>query len=108
MFLSVTTSASAPCKSAVARWVKAWARVTNDVPLAISYSTGAATRTYIPDFIVIDNAGVHWVVEGKADGEIRQEAAEDGLSSSGRDRPFGLFASQNAEELPSRQLRGRN
>jgi type III restriction enzyme len=50
--------------------VKAWTRVTSDVPLAISYSTGAATRTYIPDFIVIDDAGVHWVVEGKADGEM--------------------------------------
>jgi type III restriction enzyme len=50
--------------------VKAWTRVANDVPLAISYSTGAATRTYIPDFIVIDDAGVHWVVEGKADGEM--------------------------------------
>ncbi len=50
--------------------VKAWARVANDVPLAISYSTGAATRIYIPDFIVIDDAGVHWVVEGKADGEM--------------------------------------
>jgi type III restriction enzyme len=66
--------------------VKAWARVTNDVPLAISYSTGAATRTYIPDFIVIDNAGVHWVVEGKADGEMsdvtvlaKRDAAKDWL-----------------------------
>ena len=50
--------------------VSAWARITNDVPLAISYSTGAATRTYIPDFIVLDGEGTHWVVEGKADGEM--------------------------------------
>ena len=50
--------------------VTAWARITNDVPLAISYSTGAATRTYIPDFIVLDGEGTHWVVEGKADGEM--------------------------------------
>jgi type III restriction enzyme len=50
--------------------VAAWARVTSDVPLSISYTTGAAQRNYIPDFIVIDEQAVHWVVEGKADGEM--------------------------------------
>jgi type III restriction enzyme len=50
--------------------VKAWTRVTNDVPLAIAYSTGAASRMYIPDFIVIGEDGVYWIVEGKADSEM--------------------------------------
>jgi type III restriction enzyme len=34
------------------------------------YMEGAIQRGYIPDFIVIDDADVHWVVEGKADSEM--------------------------------------
>ncbi len=50
--------------------IKAWTRITDEVPLSVSYSTGAATRNYHPDFIVIDTSGVLWVVEGKADSEM--------------------------------------
>jgi type III restriction enzyme len=50
--------------------MKAWARVTSTVPLSIAYTTGATTRAYTPDFIVIDDQGTHWIVEGKADGEM--------------------------------------
>jgi type III restriction enzyme len=50
--------------------VKAWARVTNTVPLAIPYLVGAIQRTYMPDFIVIDDTGVLWIVEGKADSDM--------------------------------------
>jgi type III restriction enzyme len=50
--------------------VAAWVRVKADVPLHIGYTTGAITRTYVPDFIVIDTHGVHWIVEGKANAEM--------------------------------------
>jgi type III restriction enzyme len=50
--------------------VKAWVRISNTVPLAIPYLVGAIQRTYMPDFIVIDDGGVHWIVEGKADSEM--------------------------------------
>lgn len=50
--------------------VKAWVRVNNTVPLAIPYLIGAIQRTYMPDFIVVDDQGVHWIVEGKADSEM--------------------------------------
>lgn len=50
--------------------VAAWVRVTADVPLHIGYTQGAITRTYLPDFIVIDDHGTHWVVEGKANSEM--------------------------------------
>jgi type III restriction enzyme len=39
-------------------------------PLAISYSTEAATRFYHPDFIVVDDEGTHYIVEGKAASEM--------------------------------------
>ena len=50
--------------------VKAYARITNTVPLQIGYTTGAITRTYVPDFLVITDDGSHWIVEGKADSEM--------------------------------------
>ncbi len=50
--------------------VKAWQRITNTVPLTIPYRAGATDRQYTPDFIVIADDGVHWIVEGKADGEM--------------------------------------
>ena len=31
---------------------------------------GATDRQYTPDFIVITDNGVHWIVEGKADSEM--------------------------------------
>lgn len=50
--------------------VAAWTRVMPNLPLRIAYRTGAVSRYYVPDFIVIDTDGVHWVVEGKADSEM--------------------------------------
>jgi len=50
--------------------VKAWIRVDNTVPLRINYLVGAIQREYMPDFIVIDDQGTHWIVEGKADTEM--------------------------------------
>ena len=50
--------------------VKAWQRITNTVPLTIPYRHGANDRQYTPDFIVITDDGVHWIVEGKADSEM--------------------------------------
>lgn len=47
--------------------VKAWVRIDETVPLRITYLAGAVQRQYEPDFIVIDDAGVHWIVEGKRD-----------------------------------------
>ena len=52
--------------------IAAWVRVESDVPLAISYSTGAATRFYHPDFIVVDDEGTHYIVEGKRDSEMTE------------------------------------
>lgn len=50
--------------------VKAWVRIDQSVPLRITYLMGAIQREYEPDFIVIDEAGVHWIVEGKSDAEM--------------------------------------
>jgi protein gp37 len=50
--------------------VKAWVRIDETVPLRITYLAGAIQRQYEPDFIVIDDAGVHWIVEGKRDVEM--------------------------------------
>ena len=50
--------------------VLAWVRVVAGVPLRIMYLQGAVQREYEPDFIVIDDGGVHWIVEGKADTEM--------------------------------------
>lgn len=50
--------------------VKAWVRVDHTVPLRINYLSGAVQRDYMPDFIVIDDNDVHWIVEGKADTEM--------------------------------------
>jgi type III restriction enzyme len=50
--------------------VKAWVRIDQSVPLRITYLMGAIQREYEPDFIVIDDQGVHWIVEGKSDVEM--------------------------------------
>jgi len=50
--------------------VKAWVRVDHTVPLRINYLSGAVQREYMPDFIVIDDNDIHWIVEGKADSEM--------------------------------------
>jgi len=53
--------------------VRAWVRITHTVPLAIAYRSGAGTRTYIPDFVVIDEQGIYWIVEGKRDDEMSND-----------------------------------
>jgi len=53
--------------------IRAWVRLTRNVPLIIAYQSGAGTRTYYPDFIVIDEPGVYWIVEGKRDDEMTSD-----------------------------------
>lgn len=50
--------------------IRAWARVDQTVPLRIAYFSGAIQRMYEPDFIVIDEAGTYWIVEGKRNDEM--------------------------------------
>lgn len=54
----------------VTKGVKAWIRIDSDVPLRIPYFVGAIQHSYEPDFIVIDDQDVRWVVEGKANDEM--------------------------------------
>jgi type III restriction enzyme len=53
--------------------IKTWVRIDNTVPLRINYLVGAIQREYEPDFIVIDNADMHWIVEGKSDVEMTSQ-----------------------------------
>ena len=53
--------------------LKTWVRIDDTVPLRISYLMGAIQREYEPDFIVIDEADVHWIVEGKSDSEMTSQ-----------------------------------
>ena len=50
--------------------IKTWVRIDELVPLRITYLMGAIQREYEPDFIVIDDADTHWIVEGKSDVEM--------------------------------------
>lgn len=50
--------------------VRAWVRIDNEVPIRIPYFIGPIQRTYVPDFLVLDDAGGWWVVEGKADDDL--------------------------------------
>lgn len=68
--------------------VKAWIRVDHTVPLRITYLAGAVQRSYEPDFIVIDEHGTYWIVEGKADSEMtntvvlaKRDAARDWINT---------------------------
>ncbi|GHJ60873.1 hypothetical protein NOK12_33910 [Nocardioides sp. OK12] len=54
--------------------VQAWIRINDTVPLRIPYHVSAIQRQYEPDFIVIDNQGTYWIVEGKADSEMTSNA----------------------------------
>ncbi len=56
--------------------VDAWLRVDETVPLRIDYSMGAFGRQYEPDFVVIDEDGVHWIVEGKRNSEMNSPVVE--------------------------------
>ena len=50
--------------------IRAWVRIVESVPLQLPYLRGAVQHFYRPDFLVIDDAGTHWLVEGKADGDM--------------------------------------
>lgn len=50
--------------------VRAWVRIDETVPLRITYLSGAIQRQYEPDFVVIDDDNVHWIVEGKRDSDM--------------------------------------
>ena len=54
--------------------VKAWQRISWNVPLAITYRLNEGNRTYIPDFIVVEDDGTpdgrYWIVEGKANRDL--------------------------------------
>jgi type III restriction enzyme len=53
--------------------IKTWVRIDESVPLRINYLIGAIQREYEPDFIVIDDADNHWIVEGKRDDEMASQ-----------------------------------
>jgi type III restriction enzyme len=53
--------------------IKTWVRIDNSVPLRITYLIGAIQREYEPDFIVIDDADIHWIIEGKRDDEMTSQ-----------------------------------
>ena len=50
--------------------IKAWVRVNETVPLRITYLQGAIQREYEPDFIVVDEDGTYWIVEGKSNKDM--------------------------------------
>lgn len=56
--------------------VDAWLRVDESVPLRIDYSMGAFGRQYEPDFVVVDDDKVHWIIEGKRDSEMATPVVE--------------------------------
>jgi type III restriction enzyme len=56
--------------------VGSWLRVDENVPLRIDYSMGAYGRQYEPDFVVIDDERIHWIIEGKRDSEITSAVVE--------------------------------
>ena len=73
--------------------VRAWARVTHTVPLTIAYRSGAGTRSYVPDFVVIDEQGTYWIVEGKRDDEMT-----DNVVLAKRDAAAAWVATVNTSE----------
>ncbi len=77
----------------VASGIKAWARIDGDMPLTIPYFVGAIQHKYIPDFIVLDDQGGWWIVEGKADDQM---AASDVLAKAAAAKEW--VAAVNASE----------
>lgn len=78
--------------------IKTWVRIDDTVPLRISYLMGAIQREYEPDFIVIDDADVHWIVEGKSDVEMTSPVV-----LAKRDAATGWVAAVNSSQnVPQR------
>lgn len=72
-----------------------WLRLYQTDPVWITYDQ---TRRYYPDFIVIDTAGVNWLVEVKGDGQVtdttvlaKQSAAEEWASRVTDSNLFGVW-----------------
>lgn len=68
--------------------IRAWVRIDETVPLRITYLMGAVQRSYEPDFIVVDEHGVYWIVEGKSDKDMtsaeviaKREAAREWVNT---------------------------
>lgn len=68
--------------------IRAWVRIDETVPLRITYLIGAVQRAYEPDFIVVDENGTYWIVEGKRDDEMtspvvlaKRDAARDWVNT---------------------------
>ena len=58
------------------------------MPLRITYLIGAVQRSYEPDFIVVDEHGIYWIVEGKSDRDMnsaeviaKREAAREWINT---------------------------
>lgn len=73
--------------------VVAWVRINETVPLRIAYLLGAVQKQYEPDFIVIDAAGTHWIVEGKADSEMTSP-----IVTAKRDAAFAWVSTVNTSD----------
>lgn len=54
--------------------IKWWLRLQLNDPAYIELDTGGR---YYPDFIAIDNDGVHWLIEGKSDNDAHRRDVED-------------------------------
>ncbi|MEA5116472.1 MAG: DEAD/DEAH box helicase family protein [Propionicimonas sp.] len=72
--------------------IESWLRVDDGVPLAIDYSMGSFGHRYEPDFVVIDDGRMHWIVEGKRDSEMespvvqaKRNAARDWITTVNTD-----------------------
>jgi type III restriction enzyme len=88
------------------RW---WLRVYEPGPVWIERDN---TRKYYPDFIVVDNESVHWVVEGKSDRDARdievldkRKAGDDWARSVRDDGRFGVWRYVFATETHIKQAR---
>lgn len=72
-----------------------WLRIERDDPVHIELDSGGKYR---PDFIAIDDEGVHWLIEGKADRDVEQRdvetkrrAAKEWVSLVNADGRFGTW-----------------
>jgi type III restriction enzyme len=78
--------------------IKTWVRIDDTVPLRINYLVGAIQREYEPDFIVIDEADTHWIVEGKSDVEMTSTVV-----LAKRDAAIAWVAAVNASQNVSQR-----
>ncbi|BDT94121.1 hypothetical protein IFM12275_40970 [Nocardia sputorum] len=89
--------------------VEWWLRIYEPGDVWIERDNG---KKYYPDFIVLDKAGVHWVVEGKSDATARdidvldkKKAAEEWARFVRDDGRFGIWRYVFATESTIRQAK---